>query len=261
MQIFDDLEVFQSWFGFRNIGTDTQVDDIVQTEQSQRVVTKLHEILRPFLLRRMKSDVLLALPPKKEVVVYCGMSSLQREYTLHIHQRHLREVLLGLDIEGAKDAGLLNPTMQLRKAANHPFLFGEPKDDSGQYLGVSNPRLLVMASGKLRVLDRMLNRLKRDGHKVLIFSQMTQLLSILEDYMVYKGHDHCRLDGSSKMVERQESIERFNADPNVFAFLLSTRAGGLGLNLTAADTCILFDSDWYVIPRPRCSSLPTHTPP
>jgi len=78
--IFDDLDVFQSWFGFRNIGKDTQVDDIISTEQQERIVTKLHEILRPFLLRRMKKDVLIEMPPKKEIVIYCGLSPLQKVY-------------------------------------------------------------------------------------------------------------------------------------------------------------------------------------
>lgn len=247
--IFDDLEVFQSWFGFRNIGQDTQVEDIVQNEHKERVVTKLHDILRPFLLRRMKKDVLASqLPPKREIVLYCGMSSLQREYSAHIHNRSLRETLVKMNIEGAKDSALLNPTMQLRKAANHPFLFGEPKDESGTYLGEANPRLLIMASGKLRVLDRLLTKLKQGGHKVLIFSQMTEMLSILEDYMLSKGWGYCRLDGSTHLEDRQASIDAFNSDPasnkDLFVYMLSTRAGGLGINLTAADTCILFDSDW-----------------
>ena len=110
-----------------------------------------------------------------------------------------------MNIEGAKDSALLNPTMQLRKAANHPFLFGEPKDESGTYLGEANPRLLIMASGKLRVLDRLLTRLKDGGHKVLIFSQMTEMLSILEDYLLSKGWGYCRLDGSTQLEDRQAS--------------------------------------------------------
>ena len=244
-QIFDDLEVFQSWFGFQNIGSENNtVDDIVATEQQQRVVTKLHDILRPFLLRRMKTDVLLKMPPKIEVAVYCSMSRLQKEYSLHIHNRSLRDTLIAMNIEGAKEAGLLNPTMQLRKAANHPFLFGEPKDEHGRYLGEVNPRLLVLASGKLRVLDRMLQRLKKNGHKVLIFSQMTEMLNILEDYLCSQKWQYCRLDGSTKMADRQEAIDNYQKDPNLFVFLLSTRAGGLGINLTAADTVILLDSDW-----------------
>jgi ATP-dependent DNA helicase len=127
---------------------------------------------------------------------------------------------------------------------NHPFLFGEPKDTSGEYIGEANPQLLIAASGKFQLLDRMLDRLKRDGHRTLIFSQMTSLLDILQDYCIYKGYKTCRLDGSTKLVDRQIAIDAFNSDPSYFIFLLSTRAGGLGINLTGADTVILFDSDW-----------------
>ncbi len=249
--IFDDLEVFQSWFGFKDIGQESgdQVEDIVQNEHKERVVTKLHDILRPFLLRRMKRDVLAGqLPPKREIVIFCGMSSLQREYTAHIHNRTLRDTLVKMGVEGAAQSALLNPVMQLRKAANHPFLFGEPKDEHGVYLGETNPKLLTMASGKLRALERLLNHLKKNGHKVLIFSQMTEVLSILEDFLTAKKWGYCRLDGSTQLEDRQLGIDAFNKDPssndNLFVYLLSTRAGGLGINLTAADTCILFDSDW-----------------
>ena len=240
------------------------MDDIVHTEQQQRVVTKLHDILRPFLLRRMKVDVLKMMPPKKEVAVYCGMSSLQKEYSLHITNRCLREALVAMNIEGAKDTGLLNPTMQLRKAANHPFLFGEPKDEQGRYLCEVNPRLLVLASGKMRVLDRMLHRLKEGRHKVLIFSQMTEMLNIVEDYLVNQSWRYCRLDGSTKVQDRQDSIDSFQAENDIFVFLLSTRAGGLGINLCAADTVILLDSDWNPHAdsqaQNRCHRIGQHVP-
>ena len=246
--IFDDLEVFQHWFGFRNIGKETQVDEVIDTEQRQKVVTKLHAILRPFLLRRLKRDVLLTMPPKREIVIYSGMSALQQEYYACIQSHTLRETLMSMDIEGAKDSSCSNNmAMQLRKACNHPFLFGEPRDAaSGKHIGEINPQYLVSASGKLKLMDRMLTRLKRDGHKVLIFSQMTEMLNIFEDYLIDKlgGDCYCRLDGSTKVVDRQDAIDRFNKDPKLFCFLLSTRAGGLGINLTAADTCIIFDSDW-----------------
>ena len=242
--IFDDLEVFQSWFGFRNIGKDTQVEDIIGTEKKERVVSKLHEILRPFLLRRMKKDVLIKMPPKREVVVYCGMSSLQSEYYSLVANGNLRDTLVKMGIEGAKETSQINNTMNFRKVCNHPFLFGEPRDASGAYLGDVNPQLLVMASGKFKLLDRMLPKLKAAGHKVLIFSQMTELLNILQDFVEYKGYQQCRLDGSTELKERQRMIDQFNKDPEIFVFLLSTRAGGQGINLTAADTVVLFDSDW-----------------
>lgn len=242
--VFDDLQVFQSWFGFKNIGHDTQVDDIIGKEQQERIVYKLHEILRPFLLRRMKKDVLLNMPPKKEIVIYCPMTTLQKAFYTRVLDGSIRDTLVSMNIENGKDVSLQNMQMNLRKVCNHPFLFGEPRDDDGIYLGTKDPRILITASGKFRLLERMLPLLKQNGHKVLIFSQMTELLNILEDYINVKGYQYCRLDGSTKVIDRQKGIDKFNKDPNVFLFLLSTRAGGLGINLTAADTCILFDSDF-----------------
>lgn len=251
-QIFDSLHIFQSWFNFKNIGRDTDVGDIIGQEQHERVVSKLHEILRPFLLRRMKKDVLLKMPTKTEVylltsctilvtysyfilmqiVVYCGTSHLQRGYNTCIENGTLRECLMSMGIEGAKEVSTTNQNMNLRKVCNHPFLFGEPREEkSGEYIGIANPKMLVAASGKFRLLNRMLPRLKAGGHKVLIFSQMTKLLDILQDYLDWKGYGYCRIDGSVKVNDRQDRIEEFNADPNKFVFLLSTRAGGLGINL------------------------------
>ncbi|CAF91219.1 unnamed protein product, partial [Tetraodon nigroviridis] len=103
---------------------------------------------------------------------------------------------------------------------------------------------LVQSSGKFLILDRMLPALKRRGHKVLIFSQMTSILDILMDYCFLRGFQYSRLDGSMTFADREENITKFSKDPQVFLFLLSTRAGGLGINLTAADTVIIFDSDW-----------------
>ena len=267
--IFDDLNVFQSWFGFKNIGKDTQVDDIISTEKQQSIVSKLHEILRPFLLRRLKKDVLLRMPPKKEFIVYCGLTSVQQEYYAMVGSDTLRDRLIHMGIENSQAISQMNKEMNYRKVCNHPFLFGEPRGDDGLYLGESHsftllqttrgpleltlfivnagektPSALVKASGKFKLLDRMLPTLQRQGSKVLIFSQMTQLISILEDYLIYKGYRYCKLDGSTKLHDRQDQIELFNADKDVFVFLLSTRAGGLGINLTAADTCFLFDSDY-----------------
>jgi len=243
-QIFDDLAVFQSWFGFHAIGQKTQVQEIIDTEQHNRVVSKLHEILRPFLLRRMKRDVLLTMPPKVEIVLYCGLTTMQQEYYMRVQHNTLRDTLAAMGVDDAKETSCNNVLMQLRKVCNHPFLFGEPKDDQGKYLGESLPRSLISASGKFKVLDRLLLKLKAEGHKVLIFSQMTKLLDILQDYLAYRSYSCCRLDGSVKVAERQRSIDAFNSDPSLFCFLLSTRAGGLGINLTAADTVVLFDSDW-----------------
>jgi len=146
----------------------------------------------------MKKDVLINMPQKREVVIYAGMTPLQREYYQCVQSNTLREALTDLHVEGAKDITQSNPTMNLRKVCNHPFLFGEPRDVGGRFLGESNPKLLVLASGKFRVLDRLLTRLFERKHKVLIFSQMTKLLDIIQDYLEFKGLSYCRLDGSVK---------------------------------------------------------------
>jgi len=257
--IFDDLAIFQSWFGFKDIGAGgTDKEEIMKTQKTDAILTKLHEILRPFLLRRIKKDVLNDLPPKKEIIVYAGMSKLQKGYENHIRNRSLRDELMKTGIEGAKALSEVNPLMNHRKNCNHPFLFGEPIDPAtGQHIGTTHPQILIRASGKFTLLDRMLTRLWKDKHQVLIFSQMTSVLSIIEDYLILKKWKYCRIDGSTKIDDRQSQMDAFNAektngtngsrnygDDRHFVFLLSTRAGGLGINLTAADTCIIFDSDW-----------------
>jgi ATP-dependent DNA helicase len=260
--IFDDLSVFQSWFGFRDIGqksrTSTTEKDIVLEQRKNQTVTKLHDILRPFMLRRIKKDVLLDMPPKKEIVVYAGMSKLQAGYADLIEKGVLRDVLISQGIEQGRTLSQTNKQMNHRKNANHPFLFGEPIDgSSGIAIGTAHPQLLVRGSGKFALLDRMLDHLHKAKHQVLIFSQMTALLNVIEDYLLWRQWNYCRIDGSTNIDERQRQMDKFNAektageggkrndnDDRTFVFLLSTRAGGLGINLATADTCIIFDSDW-----------------
>ena len=103
---------------------------------------------------------------------------------------------------------------------------------------------MIDICGKMKVLDQMLMELLSRKHKVLIFSQMTRMLDIIGDYLSYQEFQFSRLDGTMDFIDRQENIDTFNTNPDVQIFLLSTRAGGLGINLTAADTCIIFDSDW-----------------
>ena len=260
--IFDDLSVFQSWFGFKDIGQKkqgaTHEEAILMEQQNNSTISKLHSILRPFLLRRVKVDVLKEMPPKKEVVVYSGMSKLQAGYAQLIEQGTLRDTLLDQGIEDGRFLSQTNKQMNHRKNVNHPFLFGEPKDpETGEHMGTAHPHLLVRASGKFALLDRMLQRLHQDGHQVLIFSQMTSVLNVMEDYLRFRHWKYFRIDGSTNIDDRQKQMDQFNAektsgadgkrnmaDDRYFCFLLSTRAGGLGINLTSADTCIIFDSDW-----------------
>ena len=257
--IFDDLTVFQSWFGFKDIGQKTQgatdEQSILLEERKNNTVSKLHEILRPFLLRRIKTDVMSELPPKKEVIVYSGVSKLQAGYADMIEKGTLRDTLIAQGIEDGRQLSSSNKQMNHRKNINHPFLFGEPIDPAtGIHLGTAHPQLLVRASGKFALLDRMLDRLHRDGHQVLIFSQMTKVLNVMEDYLRFRKWNYCRIDGSTNIDERQRQMDVFNAektsgvggtrnfgDVRCFVFLHSTRAGGLGINLTGGDTCIIFD--------------------
>jgi ATP-dependent DNA helicase len=232
--IFDDLDAFQAWFDF-DFSKEETAEKIVENEMQHSIVTKLHLILRPFLLRRLKQDVELELPRKYEYLLFAWMTDWQSAVYTDVINKQLH----GSD---GKSVSVNNVLMQLRKCCNHPFLFEWPLDDAGEEVVDS---ALVDASGKMQLLDRILNELKRQGdHQVLIFSQMTRMLDILEDYLVWKKHRFRRLDGSVAAEDRRKAMEEFQTDEEIFVFLLSTRAGGLGINLMKADTVIIFDSDW-----------------
>uniref|UniRef100_I3J550 Chromodomain helicase DNA binding protein 1-like n=1 Tax=Oreochromis niloticus TaxID=8128 RepID=I3J550_ORENI len=194
----------------------------------------LQSILEPFLLRRVKSQVAVDLPKKTELVVYHGMSALQKKYYKAVLMKDLEA--FGND-QGSKTR-LLNILMNLRKCVDHPYLFDgvEPEPfEMGEHL--------IEASGKLCLLDSMLTFLHKGGHRILLFSQMTRMLDILQDYMEYRGYSYERLDGSVRGEERNLAVKNFSSK-DVFVFLLSTKAGGVGMNLTAADTVIFVDSDF-----------------
>ncbi|RMX67306.1 hypothetical protein KXD40_002608 [Peronospora effusa] len=224
--IFSDAEDFDAWF------------NVDEEEGQENVIKKLHTILRPFLLRRLKADVEHSLPPKIETKLYVGLSEMQREWymrVLHRDATHLNA------IGGSDRVRLLNILMQLRKVCNHPYLF-EGAEPGPPYQ--EGPHLWENC-GKMTLLHKLLPKLQAQGSRLLIFCQMTSMMDILEDYMRYFGHDYCRLDGSTKGEDRDNMMEDFNAPGSTkFCFLLSTRAGGLGINLATADIVILFDSDW-----------------
>ncbi|KAJ6661744.1 hypothetical protein lerEdw1_013266 [Lerista edwardsae] len=332
--VFDDLKSFESWFDIASISE--IAEDIVAKEREQNILHMLHQvsILTPFLLRRLKSDVALEVPPKREVVVYAPLVKKQETFYTAIVNRTIRKML---GIEEEKEVLELSPTgrpkrrsrkvvsyrepgendltgendlpgkleelmnrmkeevgkerpviemnvpldsevnlkmqnimMLLRKCCNHPYLIEYPLDPATQQFKVDED--LVKNSGKFLLLDRMLPELKKRGHKVLLFSQMTQMLDILMDYCYLRNYQFSRLDGCMSYAQREENVvlssvlcsvyivqrkaptystwcclfqmKNFNTDPEVFIFLVSTRAGGLGINLTAADTVIIYDSDW-----------------
>ncbi|XVF38658.1 hypothetical protein REPUB_Repub20aG0121500 [Reevesia pubescens] len=223
-EIFSSAETFDEWF------------QISGENDQQEVVQQLHKVLRPFLLRRLKSDVEKGLPPKKETILKVGMSQLQKQYYKALLQKDLEVVNAG-----GERKRLLNIAMQLRKCCNHPYLFQGAEPGPPYTTGDH----LITNAGKMVLLDKLLPKLKERDSRVLIFSQMTRLLDILEDYLMFRGYQYCRIDGNTGGEDRDASIEGFNKPGSEkFVFLLSTRAGGLGINLATADVVILYDSDW-----------------
>ncbi|KAK9833308.1 hypothetical protein WJX81_005199 [Elliptochloris bilobata] len=206
-------------------------------------VHALQEALRPRFLRRMKEDV-ETLPEKEEVVVWVELTAQQRIFYKGIYEGRIGALLAGT---GAKNLpNLNNLAMQLRKVCCHPFLCeGLEQDVASRKAGMDTAELLTVASGKMLLLHKLLPKLRREGHKVLIFSQFTRMLDILEDYLAVAQYPCERIDGSVGLRERQAAIDRYSKEgSDGFAFLLSTRAGGQGITLTAADTVIIYDSDW-----------------
>ncbi|CCG80996.1 putative SNF2 family helicase/ATPase PasG [Taphrina deformans PYCC 5710] len=304
--IFSDLESFQSWFDFSSLNS-SQNGNLADEEQQGSVVAQLHQILKPFLLRRLKTDVEKDLPKKREYLLYAPMTAHQTDLykailgkRVNAFYRKERETngkslkrkadvidLEEIDTTSAKRSRsvssykepsekkflaameaqgdfpelpvkersvkaeqphtnqlkLSNMLMSLRKACNHPYQMDWPvHDGSDEYVVDKN---IVNTSGKMLLLNRLLSALFKAGHKVLIFSQFTSMLDILEVWAEdVMGLNVSRIDGNVAQEIRREQIADFNSDPDHKLFLLSTRAGGLGINLTSADTVILFDSDW-----------------
>ncbi|XP_072314760.1 chromodomain-helicase-DNA-binding protein 3 isoform X2 [Eucyclogobius newberryi] len=206
-------------------------------------IKKLHDLLGPHMLRRLKADVFKNMPAKTELIVRVELSFMQKKYYKLILTKNF-EALNSKG--GGNQVSLLNIMMDLKKCCNHPYLFPSAsmeaqKTPNGAYEGSA----LVKASGKLMLMQKMLRKLKEQGHRVLVFSQMTKMLDLLEDFLDHEGYKYERIDGSVTGALRQEAIDRFNAPGACqFCFLLSTRAGGLGINLATADTVVIFDSDW-----------------
>jgi SWI/SNF-related matrix-associated actin-dependent regulator of chromatin subfamily A member 5 len=230
-QIFSSADDWEQWF------TIDSNDEQEKKKKGQEIISTLHKILRPFFLRRLKKEVDKLIPPKVETKLFVKMTTQQHQW----YKKVLEKDLITLNTENGAKMRLQNILMQLRKVCNHPYLF--PGAEPGPpYLEGEH---LIENCGKLVVLDKLLPRLQQKESRVLIFSQMTKVLDILEDYMNFRKYNYCRLDGQTPHSERTEQIDEFNA-PNSkkFVFLLSTRAGGLGINLATADIVILYDSDW-----------------
>eukprot|EP00462_Mataza_sp_D1_P021758 CAMPEP_0175134196 /NCGR_PEP_ID=MMETSP0087-20121206/8054_1 /TAXON_ID=136419 /ORGANISM="Unknown Unknown, Strain D1" /LENGTH=1286 /DNA_ID=CAMNT_0016416751 /DNA_START=229 /DNA_END=4089 /DNA_ORIENTATION=- len=230
--IFDSCENFERWFAspFANLNVGAQQATQMTEEEKLLVMDRLHAMLRPFVLRREKSQVETQLMDKVEKVLRCKLTPVQ-------------QVLYSGVVENK--ISVQNRVMQLRKICNHPYLF---HPYTRGVAGSSSYRIddyLVNICGKFIVLDNVLPKLKACGHRVLIFNQMTKVMSIMQQYFDHKGYKYLRLDGNTSAEVRAQSLQDYNrADSPYFIFMLSTKAGGLGLNLQSADTVILFDSDW-----------------
>ncbi|ODV76803.1 uncharacterized protein CANTADRAFT_57717 [Suhomyces tanzawaensis NRRL Y-17324] len=349
--IFHDLELFQQWFNFDELtkfenddqdGTDEETRRLIKLNIQENLVKNLHTILKPFILRRLKRDVIKSLPPKKEYLIHIPLTPLQRklyqdaldnklssglieiamkeyinynypkefktkqdyalidkfllrepnldttsksqnykeaesddEFELAVvpapvpttkendnsslesvlKQKNLpkskkQDLILRLVyskiIKDINNLSLQNSMMQLRNICNSPYIYYEPFDHSEGKLTDEKQfmKILYKNSAKIQVLDQLCTELMLKKHKVLIFSQFTKLLDLLHDWFNYKKIQVSRIDGSYSQGDRDNEIKRFNEDSTTPIFLLSTRAGGLGINLTASDSVILFDNDW-----------------
>ncbi|KAK6731802.1 hypothetical protein RB195_007950 [Necator americanus] len=223
-------EKFDSWPDFESGHSD----------RDHKGIAALHRKLEPYLLRRVKKDVEKSLPPKLEQILRVDMTAQQKQYYKWILTKNYRELSKG--VKGSIN-GFVNLVMELKKCCNHTSLVRQY--DHFENDPQARLQQLLKSSGKLILLDKLLCRLKDTGHRVLIFSQMVMMLDILQEYLQLRRFPAQRLDGSMRADLRKQALDHYNAEGSTdFAFLLSTRAGGLGINLATADTVIIFDSDW-----------------
>ncbi|KAL8495204.1 hypothetical protein ACS0TY_019387 [Phlomoides rotata] len=250
-EVFDNRKAFHDWFSqpFQKEGPSHE-DDWLETEKKVIIIHRLHQILEPFMLRRRVEDVEGSLPPKVSIVLKCRMSAIQSAVydwikatgTLRIDPEDEQRKAQKSSIYQPKTYKTLNNRcMELRKACNHPLL-------NYPYYSDLSKDFLVRSCGKLWILDRVLIKLQRTGHRVLLFSTMTKLLDIVEEYLQWRRLVFRRIDGMTSLEDRESAIVDFNRpDTDCFIFLLSIRAAGRGLNLQSADTVIIYDPD----PNPK----------
>uniref|UniRef100_A0A0W0FGI3 Putative SNF2 family DNA-dependent ATPase n=1 Tax=Moniliophthora roreri TaxID=221103 RepID=A0A0W0FGI3_MONRR len=217
-------------------------------ELTEELIKQLHERLRPYFLRRIKSQV-LRLPPKNEVIVPVTMAPLQKQVYRSILSKNVALLAsLTNPSASAQNSGgkktVNNMLMQLRKCLQHPYLYDQDIEPRTLSIQETHEKL-IDASAKLRFLRILLPKLKARGHRVLLFSQFVIALDVIEDFLVGEGIKYLRLDGNTAGAERQKGMDEFNkAGSDIFMYLLTTRAGGVGINLFTADTVIIFDMDF-----------------
>ncbi|CAH1105621.1 unnamed protein product [Psylliodes chrysocephalus] len=284
--IFNNVDTFASLLMLQDMDDENK---LLEQEEKTNLISTLHRVLEPFVLRRLKKDVLGDNVPKKEANIYCQLSKLQRDLYSYVLNKNLTSLFriveepLGprrkrklveyledsdddfsdeepkianaqalksnkkIEKEQAQFAIRLtmgNPMMMFKKIVDHPYLVHFPLDPDAPTKSLLINEDLITSSGKMIVLEQMLERLKENGHKVLLFSTLVMTLDLIEEFFIMRDYTYRRLDGSHNLEQRKDSIDSFNNDPNILAFLISTRSGGLGLNLVGADTVIFFDRDW-----------------
>ncbi|XP_019102916.2 uncharacterized protein LOC104883506 isoform X5 [Beta vulgaris subsp. vulgaris] len=238
--IFNSSEDFSQWFNkpFESNGDNSPDEALLSEEENLLIINRLHQVLRPFVLRRLKHKVENELPEKIERLVRCEASAYQK-----LLMKRVEENLGSLGMTKARTVH--NSVMELRNICNHPYLSQLHAEEVDNFIPKHFLPPIIRLCGKLEMLDRLLPKLKATNHRVLFFSTMTRLLDVMEEYLVWKQYRYLRLDGHTSGMERGALIEQFNrADSPFFIFLLSIRAGGVGVNLQAADTVIIFDTDW-----------------
>lgn len=227
---FSDLEEFERQFG--NLANMDQLEKLKQT-------------LKPFLLRRMKEDVESSIPPLQETIIDIELTKLQKIVYKTIYEKNKGTLQKGLGLQYVSQMN--NLEMQLRKCCNHPFLLQDIKEnlvEDCKTMDKYHDKLLA-TSGKMILVDKMIQKYRKENKKILIFSQFTEMLNVIEEYLTYHIIPYEKIDGSTKAKDRQVSIDRFNRKAAEFGvFLLSTKAGGIGINLTSAKIVIIYDSDW-----------------
>ncbi|KAJ4758380.1 chromatin remodeling factor [Rhynchospora pubera] len=211
-------------------------------QHSEDKISQIHDLLKPRMLRRLKSNVLKeSLPTKKWVEVPCALTESQRELYIDLLEENYAKLNEG--IQSGKKNALNCMLMSLKKCCNHPYLFlGQEECQSSDKLAFSS---LVAVSGKLQLLEKLLPKLKERGNRVIIFSQMTRMLDIIEDFLSFLSFSYFRIDGQTSLSTRQQNVKEYNnPESDTFIFLMSTRAGGLGIDLPGADRVIIYDPDF-----------------
>ncbi|XP_021768814.1 protein CHROMATIN REMODELING 8-like isoform X2 [Chenopodium quinoa] len=205
---------------------------LLQVSTAYRCAVVLRDLIMPYLLRRMKADVNAHLPKKTEHVLFCSLTPEQRSvYKAFLASSEVEQIfdgnrnsLYGIDV--------------MRKICNHPDLL--EREHSSHNPDYGNPE----RSGKMKVVAQVLNMWKEQGHRVLLFAQTQQMLDILENFLIANEYSYRRMDGLTAVKQRMALIDEFNNSNDVFIFILTTKVGGLGTNLTGANRVIIFDPDW-----------------